>query len=122
MKNRSKHLANVLQKIQKNACKKDQASILNSSLRSELSDNVLDNLMLPTEVKTAEESKLITGVLNFLQSLNLKSDADRKTFKSILEKVLDIDNNNAYDENLIGWLAKRINKRSEIIMNIADSI
>ena len=90
---RAANLPNVLQKIMSgNIEAVDQANILRKSLESSVNQTVLDTLVLPSEVERVNESKLLSGVLDFLKVLVLRKSDSRKQFAELLN-VCDIDGN-----------------------------
>ena len=118
---KSANLTNVLQKIMdSNIQPVDQAKILRKSLENSVSHTVMDNLMVPA-AESENETKLLTGVLDYLSRLNLRNNQNRKIFYDLVTSVCSIEEKDIGDEDFMKWLCKRIKKRYDRIMQSLKS-
>ena len=120
---KSHNLSNIMKKITENACKRDQEKIIRSSMNLSLNKTVLDNLMLPN-VENTPEGRLLSGVLEYLKSLDLRQVSDQKVFKKILTNVLEVKVD-MDDTTFLHWLSGRVNKKYDRllrVLNLDDSL
>ena len=116
------NLSNVLQKIiTTNMEPGDQEKIIQRSLETTVNRTVLDNLMLPTNTNSINESKLLSGILEYLKRLDLRTNNNKKQFVEILSNICEVKDSDLNDDDFLQWLSNRIDKRYENVLKVMQS-
>ena len=102
------NLSNVLQKIiTTNMEPGDQEKIIQRSLETTVNRTVLDNLMLPTNTNSINESKLLSGILEYLKRLDLRTNNNKKQFVEMLNNICEVKDSDLNDDDFLQWLSKQ---------------
>ena len=85
----------------------DQAKVLRKSLETSVNETMINHLMLPAAIINHNESKLLSGVPEYLKELDMQNVESRKVFFELLRNECNIDNDSFTEDELMRWKKDR---------------